>query len=62
MKWSRPTSRATTTAGLGEYADTVIDAIGDRRDPVVVGQSYDGFTAPLVADRLPVCVLSSWLG
>ena len=45
------------TAGLGEYADTVIDAIGDRRDLVVVGQSYGGFTAPLVADRLPVDVL-----
>jgi pimeloyl-ACP methyl ester carboxylesterase len=45
------------SAGLGEYADTVIDAIGDRRDPVVVGQSYGGFTAPLVADRLPVRVL-----
>jgi pimeloyl-ACP methyl ester carboxylesterase len=45
------------TAGLGEYADTVVDAIGDRRDLVVVGQSYGGFTAPLVADRLPVDVL-----
>jgi pimeloyl-ACP methyl ester carboxylesterase len=45
------------TAGLREYADTVIAAIGDRDDLVVVGTSYGGFTAPLVADRLPVDVL-----
>jgi pimeloyl-ACP methyl ester carboxylesterase len=42
------------TAGLQNYADTVVDAVGDRGDLVVVGQSYGGFTAPLVADRLPV--------
>lgn len=40
------------TAGLSEYADTVVDAIGDRREVVVVGQSFGGFTAPLVADRI----------
>ena len=40
------------SADLGDYADTVVDAIGDRGDLVVVGQSYGGFTAPLVADRL----------
>ena len=45
------------SAGLREYADTVIDAIGDRNDLVVVGQSYGGFTAPLVADRVPVDLL-----
>jgi pimeloyl-ACP methyl ester carboxylesterase len=40
------------TATLWDYAGTVIDAIGDHRDDlVVVGQSYGGFTAPLVADR-----------
>ena len=44
-------------AGLHEYADTVVDAIGDRNDLVVVGQSYGGFTAPLVADRVPVDLL-----
>lgn len=42
------------SAGLSDYADTVIEAIGDRSHLVVVGQSYGGFTAPLVADRLPV--------
>ncbi|WP_242103567.1 alpha/beta hydrolase [Lysobacter sp. M2-1] len=45
------------SAGLGEYADAVVEAVGGRRDLVVVGQSYGGFTAPLVADRLPVKVL-----
>jgi pimeloyl-ACP methyl ester carboxylesterase len=45
------------SAGLGEYVDTVVDAIGDRRHLVVVGQSFGGFTAPLVADRLPVDAL-----
>jgi pimeloyl-ACP methyl ester carboxylesterase len=45
------------SAGLGEYVETVVDAIGDRRDLVVVGQSFGGFTAPLVADRLAVDVL-----
>jgi pimeloyl-ACP methyl ester carboxylesterase len=45
------------TASLLDYADAVVDAIGDRRDLIVVAQSYGGFTAPLVADRLPVEVL-----
>jgi pimeloyl-ACP methyl ester carboxylesterase len=41
-------------AGLSEYTDVVVDAIGDRTDLIVVGQSMGGFTAPLVCDRLPV--------
>lgn len=44
-------------ADLDDYADAVVDAIGDRRDLVVVGHSYGGFTAPLVAARLPVDAL-----
>ena len=39
------------TASLVDYADAVNDAIDDRRDLIVVGHSYGGFTAPLVADR-----------
>jgi hypothetical protein len=35
----------------------VIDAVGDRRELVVVGQSFGAFTAPLVADRLAVDLL-----
>lgn len=45
------------TAGLSEYADTVVGAIGNRTDLVVVGHSAGGFTAPLVCDRVPVKVL-----
>jgi pimeloyl-ACP methyl ester carboxylesterase len=40
------------SAGLSEYADTVLDAIGDRTGLVVVAQSFGAFTAPLVCDRV----------
>lgn len=45
------------TATLLDYADAVVDAIDDRRELIVVGHSYGGFTAPLVADRVPVEML-----
>jgi pimeloyl-ACP methyl ester carboxylesterase len=45
------------TAGLWQYADTVVEAIGDRRDLVVVAQSAGAFTAPLVCERVPVDLL-----
>jgi pimeloyl-ACP methyl ester carboxylesterase len=45
------------SAGLPEYADAVIDAIGDRTDLVLVAQSFGGFTAPLVCDRAAVDLL-----
>ena len=48
---------ADDSAGLTEYADTVVDAIGDRTDVVVVAQSLAGFTAPLVCERVPVALL-----
>jgi pimeloyl-ACP methyl ester carboxylesterase len=48
---------ADDSAGLPEYADAVIDAIGDRTDLVVVAQSFGGFTAPLVCDRAAVDLL-----
>ena len=42
-------------AGLAEYADAVVAAIGDRRtDLVLVAQSLGEFTAPLVCERVPV--------
>ena len=44
-------------AGLSERADAVVDAIGDRRDLVVVAHSYGGFTGMLVCDRLDVDLL-----
>lgn len=45
------------TKGLEETADMVVQEIGARRDLVVVGHSFGGFTASLIADRLPVRVL-----
>jgi pimeloyl-ACP methyl ester carboxylesterase len=45
------------SAGLDQYADAVVRAIGDRRDLIVVAQSLGGFTAPLVCERVPVALL-----
>lgn len=45
------------SAGWWDYADTVVEAIADRRDLVVVGHSLGGFTAPLVCERVPVELL-----
>jgi pimeloyl-ACP methyl ester carboxylesterase len=42
------------SAGLSEYADTVVRAIGDRTELVLVAQSFGAFTAPLVCARVPV--------
>lgn len=45
---------ADDAAGLAEYVDVVVGLIDDRRDIVLVAQSMGGFTAPLVAERVPV--------
>ncbi|MFF5111918.1 alpha/beta hydrolase [Streptosporangium sp. NPDC000509] len=45
------------SAGFSEYADAVVDAVGDRTDLVVVAHSFGGFTAPLVCERIPVELL-----
>jgi pimeloyl-ACP methyl ester carboxylesterase len=45
------------SAGLSEYADTVVGAIGGRTDLIVAAQSFGGFTAPLVCDRVTVELL-----
>ena len=42
---------------FSDYADAVVDAIGDRTDLVVVAQSLGGFTGPLVCDRRAVDLL-----
>ena len=42
------------TAGLPEYASTVLAAIGNARDVVLVAQSLGAFTAPLVAEKVGV--------
>jgi pimeloyl-ACP methyl ester carboxylesterase len=45
------------SAGWSQYTDTVVRAVADRSDVVVVGHSLGGFTAPLVCTRLPVKLL-----
>ena len=45
------------SAGLSDYADAVIDAVGERDDLVVVAQSFGGFTAPIVCERTSVELL-----
>jgi len=37
---------------LEDYADAAAVAVGNRRGGIVVGHSYGGFTAPLVAERI----------
>jgi pimeloyl-ACP methyl ester carboxylesterase len=39
-------------AGLSAYADVMVEAIGEHRDVVVVAQSFGGYVAPLVAERV----------
>ncbi len=48
---------ADDSAGLAEYADAVVEAIGDRDQIVLVAQSMGGLTAPLVCERVPVELL-----
>jgi pimeloyl-ACP methyl ester carboxylesterase len=40
------------TAGLAELTDTVVEAIGERTDLVVVAHSWGGFVGPLVCERV----------
>ena len=42
------------SAGLSEYADAVVEVVGERTGLVVVAHSLGGFTAPLVCERVPV--------
>jgi pimeloyl-ACP methyl ester carboxylesterase len=44
-------------AGLPEYTHQVVTAIGDRDGVVLVAHSLGGFTAPLVAAKVPVRAL-----
>jgi pimeloyl-ACP methyl ester carboxylesterase len=45
------------SAGWTAYADTIVDAIGDRTGVILVAQSLAGFSAPLVCGRVPVDLL-----
>jgi pimeloyl-ACP methyl ester carboxylesterase len=42
------------SAGLTDYVEAVVDAVGHRTDLIVVAQSLAGFIAPLLCGRLPV--------
>jgi pimeloyl-ACP methyl ester carboxylesterase len=46
-------------AGLAEYADTVVSAVGDRSGLALVAQSMAAFTAPMVCERVDVGSLIS---
>lgn len=48
---------ADESAGLPEYTDAVVAAIGDHDDVVLVAQSMGGFTAPMVCARVRVDLL-----
>jgi pimeloyl-ACP methyl ester carboxylesterase len=45
-------------AGLSAYADVVVQAVGKRDDLVVVGQSFAGYVAPIVCERVPAKLLA----
>jgi pimeloyl-ACP methyl ester carboxylesterase len=45
------------SAGMPEYVDAAMDAIGDRTHLTVVAHSLGAFTAPLLCDRVPVDLL-----
>jgi pimeloyl-ACP methyl ester carboxylesterase len=44
-------------AGLWDYADAVVEAVGDRGELVVVAHSLGAFTGPLVSARVPTELL-----
>jgi pimeloyl-ACP methyl ester carboxylesterase len=45
------------SAGVSEYADAVVRAIGARTGLIVVAQSLGGLVAPVVCERVPVDLL-----
>jgi pimeloyl-ACP methyl ester carboxylesterase len=45
------------SAGIPEYADAVMRAVGDRSDIVIVAQSLGAFTAVELAERMPVALI-----
>lgn len=48
---------ADDSAGLAEYAEAVVEAVGERDNLILVAQSMAGFTAPLVCELLSVRLL-----
>jgi pimeloyl-ACP methyl ester carboxylesterase len=48
---------ADPAAGIAEYVDATVEAIGDREAPILVAQSLGGFTGVGVCLRMPVAQL-----
>jgi pimeloyl-ACP methyl ester carboxylesterase len=48
---------ADDSAGFDEYTDAIVQAIGDKRDLILVAQSMAGFSAPMVCERVKVDLL-----
>jgi pimeloyl-ACP methyl ester carboxylesterase len=44
-------------AGLSEYTDVVVRAVGRRKEVLVVAQSAGGYTAPIVCSLIPSTLL-----
>ncbi|MBP2325243.1 pimeloyl-ACP methyl ester carboxylesterase [Kibdelosporangium banguiense] len=44
-------------AGFDEYADAIVEAVGDRRDLILVAQSLAGFSAPIACTRIKADLL-----
>jgi pimeloyl-ACP methyl ester carboxylesterase len=45
------------SAGWTEYANAIVDSIGERTGVILVAQSLAGFSAPLVCERIPIELL-----
>ena len=45
------------SAGLSAYADVVVHAVDTRENLVVVAQSFAGYVAPIVCERVPARLL-----
>jgi pimeloyl-ACP methyl ester carboxylesterase len=45
------------TAGLHDYADAVVEAVGNRAGVIVVAQSLSAFVAPMICARVDVRLL-----
>jgi pimeloyl-ACP methyl ester carboxylesterase len=45
------------SAGLEQYRQTVVEAIGGRTGVILAAQSLGGFTAPLVCEWVPVALM-----
>jgi len=45
------------SAGLVDYAEVVVSAVSGRPDPMIVAQSFGGYVAPIVCERMPAHLL-----